>query len=258
MTRNPDVLERLAPLSGAPRFTFEDLLRLRAKRQLARKIGAIAVVTAMVIALVSVGLAIQDRSEKPAIQPDGSQGPTFEGMVIRYTGGQLVAQDRFRRVGDDEMEAVVDHGLLPRPPVVVLDGCPRALALELAGEGHHRRRAAVSRRHRAGKEVIGQRHGVPHGLVEVAMRVDASGQHVASGGVDVAARRAETSPHRRDDATRDAEVGFEDVGRRGDHGIPDDRVELRHGLSSLSSAVSLRHSEAREQGACLVPEHVPR
>ena len=40
MTRNDDVLERLAPLSGAPSRGFEDLLRLQAKRQRAQKIGA--------------------------------------------------------------------------------------------------------------------------------------------------------------------------------------------------------------------------
>ena len=90
MTRNDDVLERLAPLSGAPSRGFEDLLRLRAKRQRARKIGAIAVVTALIVALVGVGLGtIGDRTEKPANPPDESHAGTFTGMVIRYTGRRL-------------------------------------------------------------------------------------------------------------------------------------------------------------------------
>ncbi len=98
MKRNDDMLERLAPLSGAPSRGYDDLLRLRAKRQLARKIGAIAVVTALVVALVSVGLAVDDRSEKPANPPEESQLETFSGTVITYTSdpyspGDLVAQD---------------------------------------------------------------------------------------------------------------------------------------------------------------------
>ena len=105
MNRN-DVLERLAPLSGAPSRGFEDLLRLRAKRQLARKVGAIAVVATLILAL-AIGLGIEDRSERPAHSPDRShsgtftsQSGTFSGMVIRYTGdrsndrpGDLVAED---------------------------------------------------------------------------------------------------------------------------------------------------------------------
>jgi WD40 repeat protein len=100
MTRNADVLERLAPLSGAPSRGYEDLLRLRTKRQRARKIGAIAVVTALLVALVGLGIGtLDDRTEKPANPPDGSHAGTFTGMVIRYTGdpyeagGDLVAQD---------------------------------------------------------------------------------------------------------------------------------------------------------------------
>ena len=79
MKRNPDMLERLAALSGAPSRGYDDLLRLRAKRQRARKIGAIAVVTALIVALVSVGLAIDDRSEKPANPPERSHAGTFTG-----------------------------------------------------------------------------------------------------------------------------------------------------------------------------------
>jgi dipeptidyl aminopeptidase/acylaminoacyl peptidase len=95
MTHNPDVLERLAPLSGAPGRSFEDLLRLRAKRQRARKIGAIAVVAALLVALVSVGLAIDDRSEPgPANPPAKSHAGTFTGMVIRQDRQRgLVAED---------------------------------------------------------------------------------------------------------------------------------------------------------------------
>ena len=101
MTRNDDVLDRLAPLSGAPSRDFEDLLRLRDKRQRARKVGAFAVVAALVAVLVGVGLgAIGDRSGKPANTPDESRAPAFTGLVVeaRVTTamtdpGDLVAKD---------------------------------------------------------------------------------------------------------------------------------------------------------------------
>jgi Tol biopolymer transport system component len=101
MTRKPDVLERLAPLSGAPSRGFEDLLRLRAKRQLARKIGAIAVVTVLALAMLGIGLGtLGDRTKRPANPPDEPHPETFTGLVIRYTGdlsqalpGDLVAED---------------------------------------------------------------------------------------------------------------------------------------------------------------------
>jgi WD40 repeat protein len=99
MKRNPDVLERLAPLSGAPSRGFEDLLRRRAKRELARKVGAIAVVTALIVALLGIGIGtLDDRTKKPANPPEESHAGTFTGMVITYTSdpyesGDLVAQD---------------------------------------------------------------------------------------------------------------------------------------------------------------------
>ena len=75
MKRNPDVLERLAPLSGAPSRGYEDLLRRRAKRELARKIGAIAVVTALIVALVGIGLGTLDDRTKTARQPAARLAP---------------------------------------------------------------------------------------------------------------------------------------------------------------------------------------
>src|SRR6266581_5714057 len=115
--------------------------------------------------------------------------------------------------------------------VVVLDGGPHALSLELAGEGDHGGRPAVGRRDGAGEKIVGQRHGVSHGLVEMTVGVDASRQHVAAARVEVPARRAEPATQRRDDAVADADVSMEDVGGGADHGIADDHVELSHDCS---------------------------
>ena len=99
MKRNDDVLERLAPLSGAPSRGLEDLLRLRAKRQLAQKIGTIAVVAALVVALGIGVVTIGDRGGRPADPPDVLRAPTFKGLVIRGArdhvegNGELVAQN---------------------------------------------------------------------------------------------------------------------------------------------------------------------
>jgi dipeptidyl aminopeptidase/acylaminoacyl peptidase len=77
MTHTPDVLDRLAPLSGAPSRDFGDLLRLRAKRQRARKVGAFVVVAAIaVIAVVAMAAAWSGGGETsvPAVSP--TQVPT--------------------------------------------------------------------------------------------------------------------------------------------------------------------------------------
>jgi Tol biopolymer transport system component len=92
MTRNPDVLERLAPLSGTPSRGFEDLVNLRTKRQLARKIGAIAVVTALVATLLAIGIVtIGDRTKTPADQPDGFNQPDGLG-IFGPAAGRIVYQ----------------------------------------------------------------------------------------------------------------------------------------------------------------------
>src|SRR6266705_4845351 len=69
----------------------------------------------------------------------------------------------------------------------------------LTGEGHHGGGAAVRRRYGTGEEVVGEGDGVSHRLVEVAVRVDAAGEHVTAGGVDVPAGRAEAAPQGGDD-----------------------------------------------------------
>jgi hypothetical protein len=88
----------------------------------------------------------------------------------------------------------------------------------------------------------------------MAVAVDASGQDVAPCGVEVPAGGAETSPQRRDDAPGNAKVGLEDIGRGGDHSIPDDRVELRHGYSSLSV---VRAADAPFGGRSMKPLPIP-
>src|SRR5262249_4960676 len=56
------------------------------------------------------------------------------------------------------------------------------------------------------------------------------------------------SPDAGDDAVRDAKFSLVDVGRRGDHRIPDDRVELRHGRP-LSRWTARRCCPILEQAA---------
>ena len=101
------------------------------------------------------------------------------GVALANHGGQFVAQDGFGRIRDDEMKAVVDHGLVQGPPVIVVDGVPHGPTLKLTREGHHGGRAAVRSRDGAGEKVVGKHHRVTHRLIEVAVRVDAAGQHVA-------------------------------------------------------------------------------
>jgi len=154
-------------------------------------------------------------------------------VALADEGGELLAQHGVGGIRDDQVKAVVDDGLSPRAPVIVLDGRTHALPLELAGERHHGGGAAVSGRHRAREEVVGEGDRVPHRLIEVAVGVDAPGEDVAAGRVDLAASGTEATPERGHHAVGNAEIGLEDIGCRRDHRIPDDRVELRHGRPSL-------------------------
>ena len=67
MNRSPDVLDRLAQLFEPPGRGFEDVVLRRKKRERARKIGAIALVTVIVATFVVVSLgAVSSRRTQPA------------------------------------------------------------------------------------------------------------------------------------------------------------------------------------------------
>ena len=117
MKRNPDALDRLAPIFEPPGRGFEDLLRRREKRERTRKVGAIALVTAVVATFVAIGLgAVDRRNSQPADPTPTPTGTALRrnGEVITDTGvdpwasGDLVAQDP----NTGEVRALVTAGEL--------------------------------------------------------------------------------------------------------------------------------------------------
>ena len=92
MIRNPDVLDRLAPLFEPPRRGFEELLRRQEKKERDRRIAAIALVTAIAVTFVAVGLGtVGGRKDQTA-----DRGALFErihGWIVYFSSGDLVAVD---------------------------------------------------------------------------------------------------------------------------------------------------------------------
>ena len=117
------------------------------------------------------------------------------------------------QLGDDHVEAVVDHGLAfgllrPRFHRVV-----QRLAAVLDREVDDRRRAAEGGSHRAGLEVVGG-GGAAKRHVHVGVDVDAARQHVLAGGVDHLVRRhVERGADDGDLLVLDQDVAFVLIGR---------------------------------------------
>jgi dipeptidyl aminopeptidase/acylaminoacyl peptidase len=97
------------------RVTRFDQYRERKARN--KRIGAFALVAAIVAALLGIGFgAIGDRTKRPTNPPNESYPGTFTGMVIRYTGeynnevpGDLVARDP----SSAEAITLVDDAIVP-------------------------------------------------------------------------------------------------------------------------------------------------
>ena len=152
------------------------------------------------------------------------------GVAVADQRRQFLAENLRRRIGDDEVERIVDDGHARGAAVVVLNRGAQALALLLRGERHHRRGAAARRRARAGEEVIGHDGVVARRLVEMAVGVDAAGQHEQAARVDLALARRQTLGERGDPAVAHADVGVEHVDGGGDLAAAHDKVEFGHSL----------------------------
>src|SRR6185503_2407845 len=104
------------------------------------------------------------------------------------------------------VEAVVDHGLGARALVIVGDGRGDRGAAVLRREWNDGRGAAERRGHRAAVEIVRRHDAHARELLDVAMAVDAAGQHVAALRVEVALARRELRRHGDDLFAGDADV----------------------------------------------------
>jgi hypothetical protein len=150
------------------------------------------------------------------------------GVAVANQRRQFLAQHLLGRIGDDQMDRVVDHRLALGAGPVGLDHLAQRLALVLGGEGDQRGGAAAGRRDRAGAESIRGLDPLGAGLGDVAVGVDAAGQHQLAARVDglVAARQRLAERHH--PAVLHAEVAAASA-RGGDHAAaPDDEIEFGH------------------------------
>ncbi|MNO82297.1 hypothetical protein D3C76_735680 [compost metagenome] len=105
-------------------------------------------------------------------------------IAFSNQGRQFFTQHLRGGVGDDQVEGIIDHRLVTRPAMVVIDGRAQAFALLLAGERDDGGGAAAGRRDRAAEEVISHHRAVASRLVEVYMAVDATGGDMPACRVD--------------------------------------------------------------------------
>ncbi len=153
------------------------------------------------------------------------------GVAVADQGRQLLAEHLVARLGDDQVEGVVDDRLGAGATVVVLDHRAQRLSPERHGEGDDRGVAATGGGDASGAEIV-RRLDPPVGLlVEVTVAVDPAGQDQHAGRVDLLGARAEGRAERRDPAAAHAHVAAHRV-RRGRHrAAPNDQIERRHGPS---------------------------
>ncbi|MNL28110.1 hypothetical protein D3C87_1497410 [compost metagenome] len=139
--------------------------------------------------------------------------------------GQVLAQRGLVGIGQDQMEAVVDHRLLARQPAVGGHHLGNAVGAVLRRERQNGGGAAERGRHGARIEVIRAHHAHARELLDVAMAVDAAGQHPAARGVDVAHAGPQIRRNLHDHAAGDADVGVEAAVRIGNAAVADREVE---------------------------------
>jgi hypothetical protein len=169
------------------------------------------------------------------------------GDAASDRGRQLVGQHLLRGIADDQVEAVVDDSLGACALVIIGDGSGDRRAAVLGGERNDRRRAAIRRGHGAAIEVV-RRHD-PHAgeLLDVAVAVDAAGQHVPAPGVDIARAGGQPLGDRDDLLSGDADVGTHRLGGGRHRAVTDGEVELIHAIRILFVARVERVAQAVAQ-----------
>jgi len=140
------------------------------------------------------------------------------------SAGNLLPEDLRGRVGDDEVECVIDDRLAGGAAMVVLDGLTQRVPLELGGEGDDRRRAATRRRDGAAAEIV----GAPRRQSANADRCgNASRRRRATPddrSIDLALSLRQPLRDRNDAAASDADIGAVDI-RCGGHGaVADNQI----------------------------------
>lgn len=146
-------------------------------------------------------------------------------------------------VGDDLVEAVIDHRPL-RPPAIFRERLKQATTLELVGESDDGGGAAGKAG--AAAALPGFLIGIAAfaKLFDMAMRIDAAGQHQQAAGVKRVGT-VEAFGQRGDAAVADADIGAHRVGASDDGAATHHEIEAGHADSPFCSTATRwwpRHS----------------
>lgn len=150
-------------------------------------------------------------------------------------GGKLLPQDLRGRVGDDQVDGIVDETAAFSLGAIGGKRRAEALPLLLQAEGHDRGVAADSGRAAAGKEIVGRHDARTGWLRQVDMAVYAAWHDQQAGCVDDLGRIHKPVGDGGDPAVADAEVGAKRVSGSDDGAVADHGVEMHQNVSRSSA-----------------------
>ena len=179
-------------------------------------------------AVVARGLQHVEQLLVVDLQPVVGHEHLERGVAGLHQRRHLLRQHLLARVGEDHVERVVDHRAALGVLVILVHHGLQAHADVLRGERDHRGGAAERRRRGGALEGVGVHQAGGGELLDVAVAVDAAGQHQLAARVDLALALVEAFADRRDGRAADADIGLEAVGRGRDGAAADHQIEGLH------------------------------
>ena len=153
-------------------------------------------------------------------------------------GGQVDVEGLLVRVGDDQVQGVIDDRFLSRTFAVIGQHRRERVAAMLGAERDDGGRAAERRGHRSGIEIVGAQDAERRALLEMAMAVDAAREHELSARIDFARAAREIGPSAamRPPFTPTSLSKVFGIGRDG--AAADDEVEIAHSIFTPASLLT--------------------
>jgi len=135
--------------------------------------------------VVACGLQHVEKLLVVHFQPVVGHEDLERGMPGLHQRRHFLRKYFLTRVGEDHVKRIIDHGASLGELVIILDHGLQRHADVLRGERDHRRGAACAAAVVALSNVVGVHFAGGRELLDVAVRVDAAGQHVFAACVDL-------------------------------------------------------------------------
>ena len=150
------------------------------------------------------------------------------GVAVADQGRQFLAQHLLRRVGDDQVEGVVDDRFGAGGFVIFLDDPAQRLAAMLRGKRNHCRGAAKRGRNGRAVEIVGAHDPGRGALLDMAMAVDRAGQDETARRVDLVISRREVASQCGDHSVLDGDIALRRIGSGRHRAVADDEIKVGH------------------------------